>query len=449
MTVGMSAVDDSLDPDSNTGSCVTVVAPGVKIASASSDLTDYDDNDAIYDEDGNIVVWTGTSMATPMVAGALALYAEAMGGGGAQTVNALLRRATTGVLTQTTDRDTACVGNDRLLRGPGDGGDLDGSDLGEEPCALPAGYYACLVDCDCAGLAADGCGGACDAWEQRSFLRKACASNDAPPFNPATCEDTPGWVDGDGDGCADYESRGWCARWGWFGEFTPTGPANLNCCACRAYIAQHDAEFERRPTWEGGWCAGGADRCFDDIYNRADCWAKCVKKMGDDLVAADFWIHDDGQCCCQDACVCATEVGIPGGETLVKVPVCADDGEWFAKKAKKDCDWVRLFFRARRSNPRHGRPRRSPRRPRRAARRRTGTRSRPRSRAARRAAAAASRSARRRAPPRTTTRGTPRRKSTAASGPARSPRSGARSRRRTRTTAAPPRTRARARAAAS
>ena len=292
-----------------------------------------DDEELVGDDDNpSLVAWDGTSMATPAVAGALALYAEALGGGGDAAVNALLRRATTGALTQFPghDRDTACVGNDRLLRGPGDGSALDTGPLDDAACELPRPKHACLIACDdCAHLLDSACGGACTDADVALVMRTDCAMY-AEPYDNETCEDTPGWTDLNGDSCSVYEGNVYlCGNA--FG-------ANENCCACKAHASRGDYNFERRSTWESGWCSGGVDKCFE-MSDRASCWDTCVWELGDNLVAADFY-KEDGECCCQDKCVCGAEIGRSGGENLIAKPVCTDDWAWFSKKAKKNCEWV-------------------------------------------------------------------------------------------------------------
>jgi subtilisin family serine protease len=92
VTVGATTKDDSLASFSNSGSCVNILSPGVSIHSAW------------YTSSTNYNTISGTSMATPLVAGAIALYATSLGAS-AQPVTpanikaALSRTATNNTIT--------------------------------------------------------------------------------------------------------------------------------------------------------------------------------------------------------------------------------------------------------------------------------------------------------------------------------------------------------------
>ncbi|KAJ1449123.1 peptidase S8/S53 domain-containing protein [Pelagophyceae sp. CCMP2097] len=84
VTVGATNVEDGLAGFSNYGSCLDIVAPGVNIASAAADTKSAYENaslaDYLDDDLELLTTLSGTSMATPVVSGALALYTEMLGG---------------------------------------------------------------------------------------------------------------------------------------------------------------------------------------------------------------------------------------------------------------------------------------------------------------------------------------------------------------------------------
>ena len=128
VTVGASDSADSVAFYSNYGACVDVVAPGTSIASAASDRTFEEFEDFVnygYTYDGpadddssepGLTAKSGTSMATPAVAGVVALFCEALGTDTATDAGyATLRSAVTGQLSQTHAEALECAANDRLL----------------------------------------------------------------------------------------------------------------------------------------------------------------------------------------------------------------------------------------------------------------------------------------------------------------------------------------------
>src|SRR5206468_11681364 len=65
LTVGATSITDAMAPYSNFGTCLDLFAPGTGI------ISDY------YTSDVAVATFSGTSMASPYVAGAAALYLEA------------------------------------------------------------------------------------------------------------------------------------------------------------------------------------------------------------------------------------------------------------------------------------------------------------------------------------------------------------------------------------
>ena len=88
ITVGASTITDRMAYFSNYGSCVDIFAPGTDILSAA------------YSSTGGVESFSGTSMATPHVTGAAALYlAQHPAASSAEVRSALLANATVGRLT--------------------------------------------------------------------------------------------------------------------------------------------------------------------------------------------------------------------------------------------------------------------------------------------------------------------------------------------------------------
>lgn len=111
LTVGSTTSSDSRSSFSNYGTCLDVFAPGSSITSSTQD------------SDTSTGTWSGTSMATPHVAGVAALYlASDPGLTPAEVMTALLANATTGVIS-----DAGSGSPDRLLF----------SEVGEVPSPPP------------------------------------------------------------------------------------------------------------------------------------------------------------------------------------------------------------------------------------------------------------------------------------------------------------------------
>jgi subtilisin family serine protease len=86
LVVANSTADDRREPDSSTGSCVDLYAPGTAIVSTAAG--------------GGTATWTGTSMAAPHAAGVAALYKQAFGDAPSSVVRRwIIDHATPGVIT--------------------------------------------------------------------------------------------------------------------------------------------------------------------------------------------------------------------------------------------------------------------------------------------------------------------------------------------------------------
>eukprot|EP00121_Abeoforma_whisleri_P003239 Awhi_evm1s2908 len=94
IAVAASDYDDKLTTFSNYGDCIDIIAPGKDIVSASNfDKVSYSTKD-------------GTSMATPLVAGALAVFADVYDLKGFALQNALLEAATNDILDMQSNTET-------------------------------------------------------------------------------------------------------------------------------------------------------------------------------------------------------------------------------------------------------------------------------------------------------------------------------------------------------
>ena len=186
LTIGATDSSDDRAYFSNYGTCVDLHAPGVGIASAVTGST------------SSYVSWSGTSMATPHVAGALAIELalaaeDDSGDAAAEAARArLLARA---------------VANEEVELG-----DLTGSpdlllqvDVGADSTAKPSHSPAPVAE--------------------------PTASPSAPTARPTACTDTDGDAfDSDGEpyNCAEYSKNpSWCGGYD-DGDFT----SNEMCCAC-------------------------------------------------------------------------------------------------------------------------------------------------------------------------------------------------------------------------
>lgn len=88
LSVGASSSNDQKDPWSNSGNCVKVYAPGTGIVSAA------------HNSNTGTTTMSGTSMASPFVAGAMALYLQSNPGASANNVKTQIKQtATLGALT--------------------------------------------------------------------------------------------------------------------------------------------------------------------------------------------------------------------------------------------------------------------------------------------------------------------------------------------------------------
>ncbi|KAJ8606964.1 hypothetical protein CTAYLR_009276 [Chrysophaeum taylorii] len=157
ITVGASDYTDVVAEWSNYGACVDLVAPGKDVAGAlASRPRDDEDDDSHYyyyyaagdyvdDDLEQLVVMSGTSFSAPLVAGTIALYAEADDDDDDDDddittfwgARSLLSATTRDVLFSDPRR---CWTNFRFLRTPerGVGGNNDNSVDDDAPCELPA-----------------------------------------------------------------------------------------------------------------------------------------------------------------------------------------------------------------------------------------------------------------------------------------------------------------------
>mmetsp|Transcript_15825 Transcript_15825/g.47531 ORF Transcript_15825/g.47531 Transcript_15825/m.47531 type:complete len:375 (+) Transcript_15825:573-1697(+) len=131
ITVGAIEQGDRISSFSNWGRCVDVMAPGSDIPSA---VTGHEEDAGYFidDETEQYVVQFGTSQATPLVAGTLALYTEAIGGDVDDAINAMINNA---VAASTRSPDT-CPTNFLVVQTPATG-ELDFTPLDEPVCPLP------------------------------------------------------------------------------------------------------------------------------------------------------------------------------------------------------------------------------------------------------------------------------------------------------------------------
>mmetsp|Transcript_2951 Transcript_2951/g.8640 ORF Transcript_2951/g.8640 Transcript_2951/m.8640 type:complete len:494 (+) Transcript_2951:291-1772(+) len=135
ITVGSVGQADVISPFSNFGDCVDIMAPGTDVPSADTGDGDAapDPGRHLDDESELYAAWSGTSHATPLVAGVLALYLEVFDGAAEDAINALMNRAEV----VETRSPSPCATNRLLVRTPNttDAADLDARPF-VDPCPL-------------------------------------------------------------------------------------------------------------------------------------------------------------------------------------------------------------------------------------------------------------------------------------------------------------------------
>jgi len=133
ITVGAIELGDRIADYSNWGSCIDVMAPGTDIPGAFSDRAEEYGYGFLDDGNPEYVVYEGTSMAAPLVAGALALYLQIF-----DDANLAVAAMLNNVEEKYTGSPSSCKTNHLIVRTPGtnDPSELDVSPIPDH-CPLP------------------------------------------------------------------------------------------------------------------------------------------------------------------------------------------------------------------------------------------------------------------------------------------------------------------------
>jgi hypothetical protein len=167
---------------------------------------------------------------------------------------------------------------------------------GDDACFWPYGAMAC----DGGSLiVSTGC--------DNSTCSNCALTMDYTAFTGGTyfCDDAYYYVDSDLDGNADASASLPMPSCYW--EGCDDGGDSYS------YSYDYDETFSFSFSYNlaigEGWCYGGLDMGIGKTGSVEECFVRCVKMYGEDLVAVDWWLDDGGECYCQDECDCLSEAG--------------------------------------------------------------------------------------------------------------------------------------------
>ncbi|KAH8064525.1 hypothetical protein JL722_1402 [Aureococcus anophagefferens] len=341
ITVGASNALDAVAGFSNYGACVDAVAPGVDVLSAMAATGDDGDDATLY------AAMSGTSMAAPVVAGLVAVYAEATGADAVGAANALLRVAAATDVLEPPGTYSYAYGADYYAYGSDFYAYIEDvfSDFGDCPAAIGTcddhdadddGCYASCEDlvqqwgwtCDDVldqGIPSYLCEGCPSCDGRRRAAEETCAANFYLARRP---------LDGDVLDVSTYEAEA-CAypayRGYWDSPMDVHYSYDYSCLsfcydcadldtgcggACSDAVADvlfesycgddggawlanatfsYSFAYDAYDVGQVGWCASPLDYGFEGVASSADCWVACEELFGEDgFVAIDYYERQHG-----------------------------------------------------------------------------------------------------------------------------------------------------------
>ena len=275
ITVGASNALDAVAGFSNYGACVDVVAPGVDVLSAMAATgDDGDDAYALY------VAMSGTSMAAPVVAGLVAVYAEATGADAVGAANALLRVAAATDVLEPPGTYSYAYGADYYAYGSDFYAYIEDvfSDFGDCPAAIGT--------CDDHDADDDGCYASCeDLVQQWGWTCDDVLDQGIPSYLCEGCPSCDGRRRATEETCA---ANFYLARRPLDGDVLDASTYEAEACAYPAYRGYWDSPMDVHYSYDYS--------CLSFCYDCADldtgCGGACSDAVAD--VLFESYCGDDG-----------------------------------------------------------------------------------------------------------------------------------------------------------